>query len=480
METLKEKTAKGLFWGMMNNGTMQLLNIVLGIFLARLLSPADYGLVGMLAIFTAIASALQESGFTAALANKRAPTDNEYNAVFWFSALVSLSLYALLFLCAPLIAAFYRQPELTALARMVFLTLPVSALGTAPTAWLFKRMAVRETTLLRVSSLLVSGVVGITLALRGHAYWSLAWQQLTYVTLTSVGRFFLISWRPSLRVDFKPVREMFAFSYKILITTIVNTLSQNVLTVIFGRLFPAKTVGNFSQAFKWDTMASSFISGTVAQVAQPVLVEIRDDRARQAHVFRKMLRFTAFLSFPAMFGLAMVSHEFILVTITDKWIDSVPLLRVLCVGGAFLPFYTMYQNLVISRGRSDIYMWCTLALIAAQIVSVLLTAHYGVMVMVAVYTLLTVLWLLAWHWFAHRLIGLRLLDVLRDLLPFCLLSLAVMAFTYWITRPIHSLPLLLLARVLLAAILYLGALKLLHAQVLEECLAFVKRKRGKA
>lgn len=479
METLKEKTAKGLFWGMMNNGTMQLLNIVLGIFLARLLSPADYGLVGMLAIFTAIASALQESGFTAALANKRAPTDNDYNAVFWFSVLVSLSLYAALFLCAPLIAAYYRQPALTPLARVVFLTLPISALGTAPTAYLFKRMVVKETTLLRVSSLLLSGVVGITLALRGHAYWSLAWQQLTYVTLTSVGRFFLISWRPSVRIDFKPVREMFAFSYKILITTIVNTLSQNVLIFIFGRLFPAKTVGNFSQAFKWDTMASSFVSGTVAQVAQPVLVEVKDDAGRQVHVFRKMLRFTAFLAFPAMFGLAMVAHEFILVTILEKWKDSVPLLRVLCLGGAFLPFYTMYQNLVISRGRSDIYMWCTLSLILSQIVLILLTASQGILVMVAVYTTLTVVWLFVWHYFVHRLIGLRLLDVLRDLLPFCLLSAAVMAFTYWVTLPIRPLLLLLLARILLAAVLYLGALKLLHAQILEECLAFVKRKRGK-
>lgn len=479
METLKEKTAKGLFWGMMNNGTMQLLNIVLGIFLARLLSPADYGLVGMLAIFTAIASALQESGFTAALANKRAPTDNEYNAVFWFSALVSLSLYAILFFCSPLIAAFFHQSELTDLARVVFLTLPISALGTAPTAYLFKRMVVKETTLLRVSSLLLSGVVGITLALRGHAYWSLAWQQLTYVTLTSVGRFFLISWRPSVRIDFKPVREMFAFSYKILITTIVNTLSQNVLIFIFGRLFPAKTVGNFSQAFKWDTMASSFVSGTVAQVAQPVLVEVKDDAGRQVHVFRKMLRFTAFLAFPAMFGLAMVAHEFILVTILEKWKDSVPLLRVLCVGGAFLPFYTMYQNLVISRGRSDIYMWCTLSLILSQIVLILLTASQGILVMVAVYTALTVVWLFVWHYFVHRLIGLRLLDVLRDLLPFCLLSAAVMAFTYWVTLPIRPLLLLLLARILLAAVLYLGALKFLHAQILEECLAFVKRKRGK-
>lgn len=139
----------------------------------------------------------------------------------------------------------------------------------------------------------------------------------------------------------------------------------------------------------------------------------------------------------------------------------------------------MYQNLVISRGRSDIYMWCTLSLILSQIVLILLTASQGILVMVAVYTALTVVWLFVWHYFVHRLIGLRLLDVLRDLLPFCLLSAAVMAFTYWVTLPIRPLLLLLLARILLAAVLYLGALKHLHAQILEECLAFVKRKRGK-
>ena len=479
MDSLKDKTAKGLFWGGFSNTLQQVASMFFGIVLARILSSHDYGLFSMLLIFTSLANLLQDSGFTTALINKKDATDEDYNSVFWFSCSMGAGLYVLFFLAAPWIAEFYGAPELTAGARVLFLWFLFGCTGTVHNAILIKRLMMKEKTRADLTAFIVSCVVAVTMALCGMAYWSLAWQQLTYVTLTSLGRFFLISWRPSLRVDFKPIREMFAFSYKILITTIVNTLSQNVLTVIFGRLFPAKTVGNFSQAFKWDTMASSFISGTVAQVAQPVLVEIRDDQGRQAHVFRKMLRFTAFLSFPAMFGLAMVAHEFILVTITDKWIDSVPLLRVLCVGGAFLPFYTMYQNLVISRGRSDVYMWCTLALIAAQIASVLLTAPYGVMVMVAVYTLLTVLWLLAWHWFAHRLIGLRLLDVLRDLLPFCLLSLAVMAFTYWVTQPIHTLLPLLLARVLLAAILYLGALKLLHAQILEECLAFVKRKRGK-
>ena len=131
---------------------------------------------------------------------------------------------------------------------------------------------------------------------------------------------------------------MFSFSYKILVTTIVNTISQNILTFIFGRLYSAKVVGNFSQAFKWDTMASTFVSGTVSQVAQPVLVEVNNDVKRQVNVFRKMMRFTAFLVFPAMFGLAMISHEFIILLISDKWIESIPLLRILCISGAFLPF----------------------------------------------------------------------------------------------------------------------------------------------
>ncbi len=474
--TLKEKTAKGLFWGVINNGTTQLLNVVLGIFLARLLSPADYGVVGMIAVFTAIASALQESGFTAALANMRKPTDNDYNSVFWFSFLVSITLYVVLFFSAPLIAAFFHQPVLVTLSRFIFLTLLLSALGTVPTAYLFKNLAVKENTILRAASLLISGIVGITLAFKGYAYWSLAWQQITYVGLTSIGRYFLIPWRPSLHIDFAPIRRMFGFSYKILITTLVNILSQNILTVIFGRLFPAKTVGNFTQAFKWNNMASSLISGTVAQVAQPVLVEVNEDRQRQARVFRKMLRFTAFLSFPAMFGLAMVANEFLMVTITEKWVDSVPLLRVLCIGGAFLPFYTMYQNLVISRGRSDIYMWCTLALIASQIGFVLLTYSYGIIIMVTAYTALTILWLIVWQYFARKLTGVRLIDTACDILPFCLIAAAVMTFTYWVTMPIANLILLLAVRIVLAALLYLGILKILHAKILDECIAFLKKR----
>ena len=478
-ETLKEKTAKGLFWGALNNGTMQLLNIVIGIFLARLLTPTDYGLVGMLAVFTAIAGALQESGFTTALANMERPTDNDYNSVFWFSAIMGWISYIVLFFSAPLIAAFFHHSELINLSRFVFASLLFSSLGTAPSAYLFKNMMVKETALLRITSLIISGVVGIILALKGYAYWSLAWQQVLYITLTSLGRFFLIPWRPSLKIDFAPVRRMFSFSYKILVTTVVNVVSQNLLTFIFGRLYTANAVGNFSQAFKWDTMASTMVSGTTSQVAQPILVEVKAERERQVLVFRKMLRFTAFLAFPAMFGLGMVAYEFIIVFIADKWIDSVPLLRILCISGAFLPFYTLYQNLMISRGKSDVYLWVTTSLIAVQLLLVLLYHSKGMVFMVSAYTVATVLWLFVWQYFAHREISLRLWDVLLDIVPYMLVSAAVMAAVYMATGSIHNLIVLLLVRIGLAVVAYFIVMKLLGSKMLDECIGYLRRKKQK-
>ncbi len=478
-ETLKEKTAKSLFWGALNNGTMQVLNAIIGIFLARLLSLADYGLVGMLAVFTAVAGALQESGFTAALANMEKPSANDYNAVFWFSTLASCFSYTILFFAAPLIAAFFHHPELVALSRFLFASLLFSALGTAPTAYLFKNMIVRETTILRVLSLVLSGIVGIALAFQGYAYWSLAWQQFLFIALMSIGRFFITPWHPTLSINFAPIKRMFSFSYKLLLTTIVNALSQNLLTFIFGRFYPAKAVGNFSQAFKWDTMASTFVAGTIAMVAQPILVEVNKERDRQVQVFRKMLRFTAFLAFPAMFGLAMIANEFIVLLLSEKWVDSIPLLRILCVSGAFIPFYTMYQNLIVSRGKSAIYMWCTIAPVVIQLATVVACFHYGIVVMVQIYTLVTILWLFVWQYFAHREIGIRLFDVLKDILPYLAISLLVMLITYFSTTFIDNNIVLLVARLVMAAVLYLVIMKLAGSQMLEECVGFFLKKKRK-
>lgn len=475
-ETLKEKTAKGLFWGAMNSGSTQILNILFGIFLARLLTPADYGIIGILTIFTLIAGNLQSSGFTQALVNIKQPTHNDYNSVFWFNVLVSLTMYVVLFFCAPLIADFFHQPCLTSLSRFVFLSFLISSFGIAQNGYMMKNMMNKEITIVNFVALICSNIVGLVLAFNQMAYWSLAWQQVIFILVLNVGRYYYTGWRPNFQIDFGPVRKMFGFSVKLLVTNIINTVSTNVLTFVFGRFYPINDVGNYSQAYNWDTKANSFVANTVGQIAQPVLSSIRDDQNREMMVFRKMLRFTAFLSFPLMFGLTLVSREFILITIHEKWIASVPLLQILCISGAFMPIYTLYQNLAISRGRSDVYMWCNLGQVIGLLALVLFCHQYGIQMMVVAYTLFIIGWLVVWQAMIGHITGLRFIDVAKDILPFMLCAAFTMAITYLLTRWLENIYLLLLVRLLLSAAIYFSIMKLLKVQILEECLVFAKGK----
>ncbi len=466
-------------WGLLNNGTTQALNLVIGIFLARLLSPQDYGIVGVLAIFTTLASNLQSFGFAQAIVNMKSPEKRDYNAVFWFNILVSFAVYIILFFLAPLLAAYFRQEELIPLSRVVFLAFVASAFGIAPGAYMLKNLMVKEATIIGVVSLIVSGLTGIFLAWNGMAYWSLAWQQIIYIALVTLGRYLYTPWRPSFKIDFTPIKGMFSFSVKIFLTMVINTLSLNILTFIFGRFFPMRVVGNFTQANKWNTMAYSFLTGTVQQVAQPVLAQITEDKDREKRVFRKMMRFTAFLTFPAMLGLLMVANEFIIITISDKWINSVPLLQILVLGGAFIPLHTLYQNLVISHGRSDLYLKCNSMLILLEVVLALLLASYGIKTMVTAYTALNIIFFFVWQGISRHLIGLTFIEVIKDTFPFLLASLLVMTLVYFITIWIGNLVLLLLVRIILAAIFYFLIMKISKARILEESIEYFKKRFSK-
>ena len=214
-------------------------------------------------------------------------------------------------------------------------------------------------------------------------------------------------------------------------------------------------------------------------MAQPVLTAVNDDEQREQRVFRKMTRFTAFLSFPAMFGLAMVANEFIVITITDYWVNCVPLLQILAIGGAFLPFYILYQNMAISHGRSDIYLYCTIGQIAAQLAIILLFSRWGITTMVIAYSLFTIIYLFVWQIVTMSLSHISIWQSLKDILPFMLIAACCMGGTYIITRPISSLPLLLAIRIIIASSVYFLMLRLLHAEILNECIQFAKNKFNK-
>ena len=471
-EGLKERTAKGLMWGAINNLTSQLLMALIGIILGRLLTPADYGMVGMLAIFTAITGSLQESGFTAALTNLKEATHREYNAVFWTSTGISILLYLVLYISAPLIADYFHQPGLIPLSRLVFASLLLAGIGIAHAAYMFRNMMNREKAITGFFALVGSGIIGITLALNGYSYWSLAWQQFAYICIINIGRLYYVRWIPSFHIDLTPIREMIGFSSKILITNIINQVNNNILSFIFGRLFTAGAVGNYTQAAKWNTMGHSLISGTMQQVAQPVLASINEEENRQLNVFRKMLRFTAFLSMPAMLGLAFIT-DFIVVLLGEQWTDSVPLLRMLCISGAFLPIHTLYQNLFISHGRSDTYMWCSVALVITQIVVVMVFATWGIEIMIAAYVVTLILWTGIWQVLTYRLIQFRFIDLLKDVCPFLLATIGCIGVAYYTTLFITNVIALILSRIIITSLLYMVIMKIAHVKIFKECIQFI-------
>lgn len=483
-ESLKQKTAKGLFWGAMNSGSTQILNLIFGIVLGRMLSPEIYSVVAILTIFVAIAGDLQSSGFTQALVNIKRPTDRDYNSVFSFNVVMSVLMYSILFLCAPLIADFYDRPYLTEVSRILFLAFLISSLGIAHGGYMMKNMMNKEMAIIGFVSLIVSGATGITLAFLGKSYWALVWQQIAYISVNLIGKFYFVKdWRPRLSLDFGPVKRMAPFAMNILVTKIINTISNNILTNIFGKLFPDRLVGNYSQAYKWDTMANSLVGNTVGQIAQAVLVEASPSDSsegnRELQVFRKMLRFTCFLSMPLMLGFALVANEFILITIGDKWAGCVPLLQVLCISGAFVPLYTMYQNLAMSQGRSDIFMWLNIGQIVLQILIVMLFYRFSMLIMVCAYSVFMILWLIPWHHFTGRLIRYRWTDAFKDIAPFALSAAFAMAVTYWATNMISNLYILIAIRFVLAAAIYYGIMKMAKVQILKECEQFIFKKLKK-
>lgn len=473
-ESLKERASKGLFWGGMNNLVQQFIGIVFGIILGRLLSQDDYGMVAMIGVFSLVATALQDSGFKTALANLEHPEHKDYNSVFWFNIIAGAVLYLILFLVAPLIAAYYDEPALIPLCRYAFLSVVIASWGTAQNAWLFKNLRAKQQAKAAMAAVLMSSIVGALMAFAGFGYWSLATQGLVYVLINTVLVWHYSQWRPTVSgITFGPVRRMFRFSFKILATSITTIINNQVLNILLGRYFGKTQAGVYNQAYQWNFKCFSLVQNMVNQVAQPVLVDLNADGGRQLNALRKMMRFTAFISFPLLLGFGLVAKEFIVLAITEKWLESARLIQLLCISGAVIPLSTLLSNLIISKGKSDLYLWCTLCLGLAQILIMVVIYPYGVSTMVVAYVLLNAAWLFVWHFFVWRLTGYNVLSFLKDIVPFALAAAAVMTLTGIATQAITNLWLLLLSRIVLAVVLYYAVMKVARVQILKECEQFV-------
>ena len=475
---LKQTVAKGMLWGGLSNTVCQLLSLVFGVYLARVLTPDDYGPIGMLAIFTAIAGSLQDSGFVAAIANRKTATHDDYNAVFWFNIIISLLMYAVLYFCAPLIAAFFNQPILVNLSRYNFLGFVVAAFGIAPSAYLFRELKVKEKSISLILAISISGITGIALALNGYSYWGIATQSIVYVLVRSIVCWYFTPWHPSFRINFAPLKYLFAFSYRLLITNLFQRFNWNIFSFILGKYYTRSDVGNYTKSAEWFNMGGEVVNGMVNAVAQPALAKVVDDNERQLRVFRKMLRFTAFVAFPFMLGMSLVAKELIVVVITSKWLESAKMLQILAVWGAFMPIQSMLTHLLVSRGRTRIFMWCTIVQGLLTLTMLLAMSPCGIKPMLVAYCVFNIAWLFVWNYFVKKEISLTFSMFVYDMLPYMLLSIAVMLATYGITNFIGNIYILLVARVLIAVVLYIFVAWIIRSEELREIIDFLfKRKR---
>lgn len=487
--SLKDKTAKGFAWGAVNNLTCQLLQAIFGIIIARSVTHEDYGVIELLSIFTVVANTLQDSGFRVSLINRKDATHTDYNSVFWFNIGVSAAMYALFFVCAPLISDFYNEPLLTSVSRYYFLAFLAASFSIVPRAILISQFRQKELAIIGLAATAISGVIGATMAINGMKYWGIATQQIMFNLCVSLFSWYYSGWRPSFAITFKPIREMFSFSSKMLLTDIIVQINNRIFSVALGKFYNKDIVGIYGQANKWNTMGTNTVNGMVQGVAQPTFVQVGDDKARLCRTFRKMLRFTCFVCFPAMFGLSLIANEFIVILVTERWLPSAHLMQMLCVAGAFLPIATLYYNLILSRGKSDIYMYNALCQGCTIIASILcmqylvrsvdlniFSIHVSldtIDLMVLSYTIIIILWTLVWQTFLKREIGLTFRDAAKDIMPFLLIATATMFVTYFITRSITNLYLLITLRIILAAAIYVGSLWLLGAKILRECVRYI-------
>ena len=476
MDSLKDKTAKGLFWNGFSNILQQVVSLGFGIVLARMLSSHDYGLFSMLLIFTSLANLLQDSGFTTALINKKDASDDDYNAVFWFSLTMGGGLYVLFFLAAPWIADFYGAPELTAGARVLFLWFLFICTGTVHNAILIKRLMMKEKTRADLTAFIVSCVVAVTMAFCGMAYWSLIVQMVVQGAVSTALRWYYSPWRPSLRFPKAPLRRMFPFSIKLLVTGLFNVVNDNIFTLILGIRYSKSQAGYYSQGRKWSYMAYSSLWGMVSNVSQSVLAQVADTPGRQRDVFHKLAGFMAFVVCPCMLGLAFVAPELTTITVTDKWADSVPYMQLFCLWGIIAPLNNLCTNTLLSRGKSSVYLYGTVTLDVVQLAVIYLSAPLGIYQMVVNYIVVCLCWFFVWFFFIRRCIPVSLMRLLlHDILPYAALTLAAIAVVHFAVSPLENVYLRFVCKIILVAILYAGTLYVLRSTLLRETLDYLKR-----
>ncbi|MBP1762984.1 MAG: lipopolysaccharide biosynthesis protein [Firmicutes bacterium] len=453
---MKNKVLSGLFWKLMENGGRQGIQFFIQILLARLLLPADYGVIALIVVFIAIANVFVDSGFNAALIQKKNVDETDFSSVFHLSLFVAASLYIALYLSAPLIADFYQEDQIIAILRVLSITLFFGAVNSIQYAVVSRTMKFQKVFFSTLGGTLFSGSLGIVMAYAGFGVWALVAQHLTNQLLITVILWFTVKWRPGMLFSLSRVKSLFAFGRNLLCSSMLDTIYSNLYSLVIGKMYNPEMLGYFVRGEQFPRLIITNINGSISSVMLPALSASQDDKGKVKAMVRRSIVTSSFVIFPMMTGLGVCAELLVKILLTDKWLPCVPFLQMMCITFAFWPIHVANLQAIKALGRSDIFLKLEIIKKCLGVIVLAISAPFGIYIMVAFMPVTSFISTAINSYPNGKLLQYSFKEQWLDIIPSLLLSVVMGAAIY----PIHftdwNSGVKLLGQVIAGASVYIG------------------------
>lgn len=465
-----------VLWKLLERGGVQGIQFILSIVLARLLTPDDYGVITLILVFIQIANVFVQSGFNTALIQKTDSDDIDFSSIFYVSELVALVFYCLLFFMAPIIANFYNLPKLTAIIRVISLSLFPGALSSVQSARVAKTMQFKRFFYSSVGSVVCSGIFGIFLAYRGYGAWALVIQQLINATLIPIILWFTIDWHPKVIFSFKRVRGLFSFGWKLLCSALLDTTFRNLYNVIIGKSFSSSALGIYNRGQQFPQVIALNLDASIQSVMLPTLASHKDDIVTMKRLARRSVSLSSFLIAPCMAGLAAIAEPLVLLLLTEKWLLCVPFIQLACIDYMLLPIHTANLTAINALGRSDYFLKLELVKKIVTLLALFLTLPFGVLALAIGQVITSVLATIINGYPNRKLLKYSYCEQFFDLAPSILLALVLFLFVKLIQGITLPLGIGIVLQIIVGISVYSGVALLTRNKSALYILSLIKRK----
>ncbi|MGK7376322.1 lipopolysaccharide biosynthesis protein [Planococcus sp. 1R117A] len=434
--TLKKKAVRGVLWSFGDKLANQGSQFIIQVLLARLLLPEHFGLIGLVLVFNAISSSIVDSGFSQALIRERKVTQKDYSTIFFFNMAVSIFIYLILFMIAPLMSEFFEEPKLSLILRVLAIGIVINSFGIIPRVMFAREVDYKTLAKVNFATSIVSGMVAIYLALKGFGVWSLIARVLIMNVLQSFFSLLATRWVPTLIFSLSSFGRLFSFGWKLLISVLINTIYQNIYTLIIGKQFSTVQLGYYSNAYRFSNMVSQTLTSTIQRVAYPILSSIQDEEERLKQTYRKTIKITAFVLFPLMIGLAAVGEPLIALVFGEQWMPMVIYFQLLCLAGMLYPIQSINLNVLQVKGRSDLFLILEIIKIAVASVLIILAIwlETGILGLVGLAILNSYIALFINTYFSASEISYPIMEQIKDLTPIYIVSMIMGAVVFIIGK----------------------------------------------